>query len=111
MINTDGNTAALNRHQREQDQLAAQDQQLEEATEKLADDLFNAYFDDNEDVITEIDFILADRDFFKAMRDNFTQDGCALRTAFRRQVALACESMASGRDMDSIERMYREYKL
>lgn len=113
----DGNTAAINRHLREQDQLAAQDQQLEEATEKLADDLFEAYFDDNQDVVDEVfDSIVNTDDWITPMldglRQNFTSDGYALRSCYRQYIAKACESIAERcDDMDKIESYYRAFKL
>lgn len=92
------------------DQIAAQEQQLEEAQERMSDDLFEAYFAENGEVVTEVDFILADPVFFKAMREAYTSDGIATRSAFRKHVAMACDEMAgSFATIEAIEAAYRVY--
>lgn len=117
MTNIDGNTAAINRKLREEDNLAAQEQQLEEAVEKLADDLFEAYFDDNSAVVDEVfDSIVNTDDIVTPLLDdlraNFTQDGYAMRTVYRKRIAQACEAIAGRcQDMEKVERYYREFGL
>jgi len=66
--NTDGNLAALNAHQREQDELAAADQAHEAAISELADDLFDAYITGDQDVIDEVDDWLRDYPWTERVR-------------------------------------------
>lgn len=105
-----------NTHDLENDRDADEAAELEDLIEamqsQLSDDLFEAYFDENDDVVTEIDFVLSEPSFFKALRENFTADGVALRSAFRKQVALACDAVAKGQTtIESIKRYYRENNI
>lgn len=85
------------------DEAAEMESRIEAMQAQLSDDLFEAYFDENDDVVTEIDFVLCEPSFFKALRDNFTADGVALRSAFRKQVALACDAVA--KNFDTVQRI------
>lgn len=106
----------INTHDLENDRAADEAAELEDLIEamqaQLSDDLFEAYFDENDDVVTEIDFVLAEPSFFKALRENFTADGVALRSAFRKQVALACDATAKGFDtVQEIEKFRADNKV
>ena len=54
-MNTDGNTAALNAYQREQDVLDDQDNALLAAQQELSNDLFDGYFEGNMACVDWID--------------------------------------------------------
>lgn len=115
--NTDGNLAALDAYLREQDELDQQDAAIEEAQEELSHNLFNAYFDDNQDVVNEVEDSLLHTDdiidaMLDALRSNFTENGAALRTAYMKHVSDACTAIAQRfEDMGRIDDAYNHFKL
>jgi uncharacterized hydantoinase/oxoprolinase family protein len=60
MNNPDGNTAALNRYQREQDAIAQGEEALERMRQEMADSLFDAYLEGVENVVDEVEDTLTD---------------------------------------------------
>ena len=114
--NTDGNLAALNAYQREQDALDEANRILEEAQQELADDLFDAYMSNNYSVIDEVDDSLTDTDtmddLIKQLRDNWTTDCMALRTAYMKVIGGTCEGIAGRCEtLDEIEGFRRDFDL
>jgi len=59
-MNTDGNLAALNAWQREQDAIEAGDLHLEKLQQELADDIYDAYITGNENAVNEVEDALTD---------------------------------------------------
>lgn len=71
----DGNTAALNRYQREQDAIADGEAHLERLQQELADEMFDAYVTGNSNVIDEVDDALAsDEGMITRMRKAMTKE-------------------------------------
>ena len=59
-MNTDGNLAALNAWQRDQDAIEAGDLHLEKLQQELADDIYDAYITGNENAVNEVEDALTD---------------------------------------------------
>ena len=94
MNNTDGNLAALNAYQREMDLLDDMDTALEIAQGELSDDLFEAYYKSNQDVIDEV--------------KDYTEDAEVTRNL----LIEACDYIASQYDSpDDISMVYTAFKL
>lgn len=94
MINTDGNLAALNAYQREQDHLDDMDIGLEASQGELSDALFEAYYKSNQDVIDEVNDYLEDTEVTRTM------------------LIEACDYIASQYDSpDDIDMVYTAFKL
>jgi hypothetical protein len=60
MYNTDGNLAALNAWQREQDEIEAGELHLEKLQQELADDIYDAYITGSENAVNEVEDALTD---------------------------------------------------
>ena len=100
-IDTDGNTAALNQYQREQDSLDDQDEALRVAQQELSNDLFDGYFEGNgacADWINEV--ILDDEDtannLLEKMRAQYLKPLAAdMRTAYSLIIIAVCDYLAA----------------
>lgn len=117
-IDTDGNLAALRAYEREQDLQDQADRALEEAKQSLADDLFDAYHEDNQDVILEVEDFLMNEEHantvLAALRNNLTRDGVALRTNYIKAVGQMLEDFVHNRGfdtLDEIEQFRSDFKL
>lgn len=94
MTNFDGNLAALNIYQREQDLLDDQDNALEFARDEFADALFEAFFKSNIDVIDEV------QDYLEDAEESY------------KNIEEACEHIASRYDdIEAVENAYGSFKL
>jgi len=99
---------------RDADVAADSEARLTAQREQLADDLFDAYMSDNYTVIDEVDSrIQVDTDtvdnLLKKLRDNFTSNGMAMRSAYMKIVADVCETIANG--YDNVDQAFRDYEL
>ena len=102
----DGNTAALNAYQKEQDALEAADLHLEAAQVETANDLFDGYFTKNYSVIDEVNDALLDTDtadnLINKLREAGTVEcerpvmgrGCEVWPAYRNLIDAVCLEIA-----------------
>ena len=121
----DGNTAALDRHIREEDQLADQDAKFERARNDLENDLFEAFVtgkggaavdEINDQLLYHMDpdgLITTMRAMLVAECDRPVSDRGAISYEFLKGVLqIACENIA-GRcvDQDDIERLRHDLEV
>ena len=84
----DGNTAALNAYQREQDALDDQDNALLAAQQELSNDLFDGYFEGNMACVDSVEDFLFDNidvmnNLLKKMRESFMGRPADPRIAYK----------------------------
>ena len=100
-IDTDGNTAALNQYQREQDSLDDQDEALRVAQQELSNDLFDGYFEGNGACADWIDEVILDdedtaNNLLDKMRAQYLKPLAAnMRTAYSIIIIDVCDSLAA----------------
>jgi len=124
IYNTDGNLAALNAYQREQDALEAADLELEAAQVETANDLYDAYFTNKQDVIDEVDDALTDTlttgNLINKLREAGTVEcqrpvmgrGCELWDAYRKLIDAVCLEIAQRCEtMEELERFRLDFNL
>lgn len=111
----DGNTAALNQHQREIDDASEAELALEKAKKEFSRDLFDAYFEENYAVIGEVNTLAAEEDainnLLKKLRDAYPRPS-GITCAYRDFIAAVCDEIA-GRvdDVVSVGIHRRDYGL
>lgn len=100
-------------HDTAADHAASAEARLEAARGQLSDDLFDGYMTNNYSVIDEVDQMLSSVDtldnLLKKLRDSFTMDGKALRTAYMKVVAACCDEIANR--YTDIDEAYRDFDL
>ena len=99
-MNTDGNTAALNAYQREQDVLDDQDNALLAAQQELSNDLFDGYFEGNMACVDWIDEVILDdedtaNNLLKALREKLMKPPSTLRDVYKAIIANICDELAT----------------
>ena len=100
-IDTDGNTAALNQYQREQDSLDDQDEALRVAQQELSNDLFDGYFEGNGACVDWIDEVILDdedtaNNLLDKMRAQYLKPLAAdMRTAYSIIIIDVCDYLAA----------------
>ena len=119
--NTDGNLAALNAYQREQDAIADGEEYLERLQQELADDMFDAYVTGNSNVIDEVDDALAsDERKIVLMRKAMTKEcqrpvmgrGCELYETYWKLLDSVCLDIAKRcTTPDEFDKFRREFEL
>tara|TARA_Y100001973_G_scaffold106528_2_gene185054 strand:- start:21886 stop:22212 length:327 start_codon:yes stop_codon:yes gene_type:complete len=95
------------------DEVAEYDLKLEEEHKALSDDLYEAYFDDNDQVVEAVeDQLTQQEDFYKRLRENHTGNGVALKNAHSKAIAIACDVIAACCDsLAEVERVRREWDV
>lgn len=98
---------------RRADEVAEYDLKLEEEHKALSDDLYEAYFDGNAQVVEAVENQLTQQeDFYKRLRDNHTGNGVALMNAYSKSIAIACDVIAACCDsLAEVERVRREWDV
>jgi hypothetical protein len=100
-IDTDGNTAALNQYQREQDSLDDQDEALRVAQQELSNDLFDGYFEGNGACSDWIDELILDEEdtannLLNKLRAQYMKPPAAnMRTAYSIIIIDVCDHLAA----------------
>ena len=87
---------------------------LEPATILLENDLFDAYINSNGYVVDWIDDQIQDDpcQLLKALRDNWTRDGVAMRTVYMKYIGKVCQRLAESMDsLEEIEKLYKDADL
>lgn len=97
----DGNTAALNQHQREIDDALEAELALEKAKKEFSRDLFDAYFEENPAVIGEVEELISEEDalnhLMKKLRDAYPS-ASGVTCAYRDFIAEVCYEIAGRSD-------------
>lgn len=81
---------------------------------QLENDLFDGYMLKNGYVIDWVDEQIADKpeDLLRALRENFTFDGQAMRTAYMKYIAKVCQKLAESMgSLEEIEKLYKDADL
>ena len=96
----DGNTAALNQYQREQDALDDQDEALRAAQQELSNDLFDGYFEGNSACVDWIDEVILDdedtaNNLLDKMRAQYLKPLAGLRAAYSLIIIDVCDTLAA----------------
>ena len=96
----DGNTAALNAYQREQDTLDDQDNALLAAQQELSNDLFDGYFEGNGACVDSVEDFLFDNidvmnNLLKKMRESFMGRPADPRIAYKSAIGEVCDTLAA----------------
>jgi len=96
----DGNLAALNAYQREQDALEDQDEALRVAQQELSNDLFDGYFEGNGACVDCVDeTILDDEDtannLLNKLRAQYMKPPTGLRAAYSLIIIDVCVTLAT----------------
>ena len=117
-IDTDGNTAALNQYQREQDSLDDQDEALRVAQQELSNDLFDGYFEGNSACVDWIDEVILDdedtaNNLLDKMRAQYLKPLAAnMRTAYSIIIIDVCDYLAAQqKTLEDIEKERHECGL
>lgn len=120
----DGNTAALNAYQREQDAIADGEIHLERLQQELADDMFDAYVTGNHSVIDEVNDGLLEMQTMDNMIDQLRYAmavecqrpvmgrGCEIYDAYMKIISSVCEDIAKKcTTPDEFDKFRREYGI
>lgn len=121
MHKSDGNLAALNAYQREQDAIADGEIHLERLQQELADDMFDAYVTNNGAVIDEVnDALASDERMIVLMRKAMTKEcqrpvmgrGCELYDTYWKLLDSVCLDIAKRcTTPDEFDKFRREFEL
>ena len=99
-MNTDGNTAALNAYQREQDVLDDQDNALLAAQQELSNDLFDGYFEGNGACVDWIDETILDEEdtannLLNKLRAQYLKPPADMRAEYSLIIIDVCDTLAA----------------
>lgn len=112
----DGNTKALDLYQKEQDEAAEEEIALEKAQEQFSDDLFEAYFDNNETVIDQVDSQILEEGgmlgIFRKAKLKLDANASARIKAYERVVLDICVQISKrATDVDKLKKYRKAYNL
>ena len=96
----DGNLAALNAYQREQDALDDQDEALRLAQQELSNDLFDGYFEGKSACVDWIDEVILDdedtaNNLLNKLRAQYMKPPTGLRAAYSLIIIDVCDTLAA----------------
>ena len=96
----DGNLAALNAYQREQDAIDDQDEALRVAQQELSNDLFDGYFEGNSACVDWIDEVILDdedtaNNLLDKLRAQYMKPPADLRAAYSLIIIDVCDNLAA----------------
>lgn len=111
----DGNTSALNQHQREIDDDSGSELALEKARQEFSNDLFDGYFEKNYAVIDDVEERIAEEDalniLLRRLRDAHPS-ASAVTCAYKDFISSACDEIAARPgSLKELEAHRRDYGL
>lgn len=111
----DGNTTALNQHQREIDDASDAELALERAKQEFSNDLFDGYFTRNYAVIDEVEGLACEEDalnhLLKKLRDAYPS-ASGVTCAYRDFIASVCDEIADrAGDIYTLDNHRKSYGL
>lgn len=97
----DGNTTALNQHQREIDDASGAELALEKAKQEFSNDLFDGYFTRNYAVIDEVEELASEEgainNLLKQLRYGYPREGLVF-LSYRDFIAEVCDEISERAD-------------